>query len=191
MAVQTDFFMFENLDGCLRIQYLQSRLFTGFLVTNTMKVVFPVESKGWANFYQILNMSANGYSYQKGHRPHQCTKVINLEPGHSSKFLDIGVEDFMDLTSRDTHHAFDKSSKLSFAKFPRSADSLSRKANSARNWIGKYRTSYFSVKLNKWHFVHFNIFALSKYITVYFPACDEHCTILYWGTDIWVTITYL
>ena len=48
-------------------------------------------------------------------------------------------------------------SYLSLAKFPRSANGLSRQENWARNWNRKYGIPYFSAMYNKSLFEHFDI----------------------------------
>ena len=45
---------------------------------------------------------------------------------------------------------------LSLAKFSRFPNRLSRQANWARNWNGKYCILYFSTKLKKSYIIHYN-----------------------------------
>ena len=44
------------------------------------------------------------------------SSIFSRKPKHSSEFLDISMEDFMDLTARETRHVFDNSSKFKISE---------------------------------------------------------------------------
>ena len=71
-------------------------------------------------------------------------------------------------------------SNLSLAKFPRLPNRLRRQANSVRNWKGNYGMQC-SIK----HILYIwqnNVFlSLSKYVIMYFQACEANYTFLYYS----------